>query len=80
MLTQENTLFLRTNKALDAIRPYLQADGGDVEIVEISPEGTLYIKLLGSCQSCSMSNMTMKAGIEKTVLRAVPEIIAVEAI
>jgi Fe-S cluster biogenesis protein NfuA len=80
MLTHENNLFIRIDKALDTIRPYLQADGGDVEIVDITPEGTLHIRLLGSCQTCAMSTMTMRTGIEKAVLRAVPEVVAVAAI
>ncbi len=73
-------LFQRVDKALDGIRPYLQADGGDVELLEVTADMVVRLKLLGSCENCSMSLMTMKAGIEKTVQKAIPEIIRVEAV
>jgi Fe-S cluster biogenesis protein NfuA len=63
----------KVEDALDTIRPYLEADGGNVEIVEISSD-TLKIELKGACKTCNMSHMTMKAGIEETIRRAVPEI------
>lgn len=66
--------------ALDKIRPYLEADGGDVKIVEISDENVVTIELLGACGSCPMSTMTMKAGVEEAVKKEVPEIKSVEAI
>jgi len=66
--------------ALDTIRPYLLTDGGDVSIVEITPENVVKLKLLGSCGSCPMSIMTLKAGIEEAIKKAVPEITGVEAI
>lgn len=66
--------------ALDTIRPYLLTDGGNVSIEEISPEGVVKLKLLGACGSCPMSVMTLKAGIEEAIKKAVPEITAVEAI
>ncbi|MEO1653220.1 MAG: NifU family protein [Bacteroidota bacterium] len=70
----------KVEAALDTIRPYLKADGGDVKIVDISKEGILKLELLGSCESCPMSAMTMKAGIEESVRKAVPEISVVEAV
>lgn len=70
----------KVEAALGQIRPYLHADGGDVEVLEITEEMVLKLKLVGSCGSCPMSIMTLKAGIEETVKRAVPEITAVEAI
>lgn len=73
-------LFQRVDKALDGIRPYLQADGGDVELLEVTADMVVRLKLLGSCENCSMSLMTMKAGIEKTVQKAIPEIVRVEAV
>lgn len=73
-------LFQRVDKALDGIRPYLQADGGDVELLEVTADFVVRLKLLGSCENCSMSLMTMKAGIEKTVQKAIPEIVRVEAV
>ena len=66
--------------ALDTIRPYLLADGGNVSIEEITPENVVKLKLLGSCGSCPMSIMTLKAGIEEAIKKAVPEITGVEAI
>ena len=70
----------RVEEALEQIRPYLQADGGNVSLVEITKENVVKLELLGACKSCSMSMMTMKAGIEETIKRAVPEIVSVEAI
>lgn len=66
--------------ALDTIRPYLVTDGGNVSIEEITPEGVVRLKLLGACGSCPMSVMTLKAGIEEAIKKAVPEITAVEAV
>ena len=60
--------------ALDSIRPYLEADGGNVSIEEITPDHIVRLKLLGSCGSCPMSIMTLKAGIEQAIKKAVPEI------
>lgn len=60
------------NSALDMIRPYLQADGGDVEFVEVSAEGDVILKFTGACSTCEMSEMTMTAGIEETLRKSVP--------
>lgn len=73
-------LIEEVEQALDTIRPYLVADGGDVAIEEITPENVVKLKLLGNCGSCKMSFMTMKAGIEQAIKKAVPQITAVEAI
>ena len=73
-------LFGRVESALDTIRPYLFKDGGDVRILEISDAGNLKIEFLGACETCPMSAMTLKAGIEQAVLKAVPEIKSVEAV
>lgn len=74
------SLLDRVEAALDTIRPYLETDGGNVLVEEITPENVVRIKLLGSCGSCPMSIMTLKAGIEQAILKAVPEITAIEAI
>ncbi len=79
MSDQEN-LLARVEEALDSIRPYLIADAGNVSVLEITEDKVLRLKLLGSCESCPMSIMTLKAGIEQAVKKAVPEITAVEAI
>jgi Fe-S cluster biogenesis protein NfuA len=73
-------LAARVEAALDSIREYLRADGGDVRLHAITPEGAVELELLGACVTCSMSPMTMKAGIEQAVLRAVPEVTAVRTV
>ncbi len=73
-------LFNKVELALQTIRPYLEADGGDVSLVEIVDGNTAMVELKGACSTCSMSKMTMKAGIEETIKRAVPEITIVKAI
>tara|TARA_A100001037_G_scaffold230299_1_gene208484 strand:- start:1028 stop:1282 length:255 start_codon:yes stop_codon:yes gene_type:complete len=60
--------------ALDEIRPYLEADGGDINLVEVSDQMVVKVKLLGACSSCNVSMMTMKSGVEQAVKRAVPEV------
>lgn len=70
----------RVEEALDQIRPYLEADGGNVVLKEITKDLVVRLELVGACKSCSMSMMTLKAGIEETVKRAVPEVRGVEAI
>ena len=66
--------------ALNSIRPYLQADGGNVELLEITADNVVRVELHGACKTCSMSAMTMQAGIEETIKLAVPEIVRVEAV
>lgn len=70
----------KVETALDAIRPYLEADGGNVKILEITPANVVRLELLGACGSCPMSTMTLKAGVEEAIKRAIPEVTAVEAI
>jgi Fe-S cluster biogenesis protein NfuA len=73
-------LLQKVESALDSIRPYLEADGGNVSVEEITSENIVKLKLLGACGSCPMSIMTLKAGIEQAIKKAVPEIEGVEAI
>ena len=75
----KDDLMERVQKALDNIRPYLETDGGDVRITEIS-NNVVKLELLGACGNCPMSSMTLKAGVEESIKRSVPEIVAVEAI
>jgi Fe-S cluster biogenesis protein NfuA len=77
---ENHPLYTRVQSALDSIRPYLVADGGNVEIIEISSDNVLKLALVGNCQSCNMSAMTFRAGIEEAIKRDVPEIVAVEEI
>jgi Fe-S cluster biogenesis protein NfuA len=64
----------KVEATLERIRPSLQADGGDVELVEVSPDGVVKVKLTGACQGCAMSQMTLKMGIEKALKQDVPEV------
>lgn len=66
--------------ALERVRPSLQADGGDVELVEVSEEGVVKVKLQGACATCPMSTMTLKMGIEKILKQSIPEIKQVESV
>lgn len=64
----------RVAEVLNQVRPALQADGGDVELVDVSEEGVVSVKLTGACGSCPMSTMTLKMGIEKTLMENIPEV------
>jgi len=64
----------KVQKAIEIIRPNLQADGGDVELIDVSPDGIVKVKLTGACHGCPMAQMTLKAGIEKVIKAQVPEI------
>ena len=79
-----NTALLsRVENALDSVRPYMEADGGNISVVEITDDMVLKIQLEGACGTCKMSMMTMKAGVEQAIIRSVPEIksvVAVEAV
>ncbi|MFZ2396003.1 MAG: NifU family protein [Smithella sp.] len=70
----------KVQKALDLIRPNLQADGGDVELIDVSSDGIVKVKLTGACHGCPMAQMTLKAGIEKVIKTQVPEIKEVVAV
>jgi Fe-S cluster biogenesis protein NfuA len=76
----DSTFLDRIEYALNQIRPYLEADGGNVKILELTDEMVLKLEFLGACGSCNMSTMTLKAGVEQAVKREVPEIRAVEAV
>ncbi|MBP7216980.1 MAG: NifU family protein [Candidatus Omnitrophica bacterium] len=64
----------KVEKALDKIRPMLQADGGNVELVDVSADGIVKLKLTGSCGCCPMSQMTLKNGVERILKQEVPEV------
>ena len=66
--------------AMEQLRPFLLADNGDMELVEIQDDATVVVRLLGSCKDCSMSMMTLKAGLEESVKRIAPEVKAVVAV
>ena len=81
-MSSENkeALIQRIEDALESVRPYLLADGGDVRLHDLTDEMVVRLELLGSCQSCPMSAMTFKAGLEESIRRAVPEVVKVEAV
>lgn len=71
---------LKIEEALNSVRPFLKMDGGDVEFVGMDEEKVVTLKLLGSCSGCSMSHMTMKAGIEEAIKKVLPDIKSVVAL
>ncbi len=81
MSLQEKTdLIQKVDSALDVIRPHLAVDGGNVEVVDITEDMKVQIKWLGNCESCSMSAMTLRAGLEETLKTKVPEVLGVVAL
>ena len=70
----------KVEKALNKIRPLLQADGGDVELVEVTKDNVVKVKLTGTCGGCPMAQMTLKAGIERVLKEELPDIKSVEAV
>ncbi|MEO8734814.1 MAG: NifU family protein [Flavobacteriales bacterium] len=77
---QREQLTQRVNAALTELRPFLEADGGDITLDGISEAGVVTVRLHGACSNCSMSAMTMKAGVEEAIKRAAPEVVKVEAV
>lgn len=67
-------------EALETVRPFLKLDGGDVELVQIDSDNVVTLRLLGACSGCSMSHMTMKAGIEEAIKKVLPEVKSVVAL
>ena len=70
----DKTILDKIEGALDEIRPYLETDGGDINLVEVTDKMVVKVKLLGACSDCNVSMMTMKSGVEQAVKRAVPEV------
>lgn len=70
----------RVEKVLDEIRPALQMDGGDVELVDVEESGVVKVKLMGNCGSCPSSTMTLKMGIERAIMENIPEVVSVEQV
>lgn len=77
---EQNHLYEAVEQALGSIRPYLEADGGNVKVLEITEDRIVRLELLGACGSCPMSAMTFRAGIEEAIRREVPQVQGVEAI
>jgi Fe-S cluster biogenesis protein NfuA len=80
MTASNQELETKVKNVIDQIRPYLQADGGDVEFVEMTDDKVVNIRLLGMCGNCPHSQMTLKNGIEAAVKRVLPEITSVESV
>ena len=78
--SEKDGLLTRIDSALDDVRPHLAVDGGNVELVDVKDDMMVQIKWLGACVNCSMSAMTMRAGIEHAIKSKVPEVIGVEAV
>lgn len=70
----------QVQEALERIRPALQRDGGDIELVEVEEDGIVKVRLTGACHGCPMSQMTLKQGVERIVKQLVPEVKSVEAV
>ena len=79
-LAVKTSLMSRVEAALDTMRAFLRADGGDVELVDVDEDMNVKIRLLGQCRTCNLVGMTMKAGIEEAVRRAIPEVRSVTAV
>lgn len=71
---------LQIEEILDAVRPYIQQDGGDVEFVELTEDGIVKIRLLGACVGCGMADVTVSQGIEVALVEEVPGVIGVEVV
>ena len=80
MSTEQNTLKDRVKSVIGTIRPRLQADGGDVEFVDVNDDGVVSVRLVGACRGCPGETMTLKMGIERLLKQQVPEVQSVEAV
>jgi len=79
-MSDKNSIRERVLQALEKVRPYLQSDGGDISLVEITEDNTVKVKLQGACHGCPYSMQTLKAGVEQVLIKEVPEIRKVESV
>ncbi len=79
-IKEANSLLGRVEEAIKSIRPYLEADGGDVKVLDIDQNMIVQLEMLGACSACPMSAMTLKAGVEEAIKRVVPEIKGINAV
>ena len=77
--TTNQEIIQKIEESIEQLRPFLKADGGDIQLLRVE-NNVAKVKLLGACQSCNMSAMTLKAGVEEAVKKAVPQITSVEAV
>jgi Fe-S cluster biogenesis protein NfuA len=73
-MTEAKSIKDRVLAALERVRPYLQSDGGDIDLVDVTDDMTVKVKLTGACQGCPYSIQTLKAGVEQAIMKEVPEI------
>lgn len=78
--TIDKNILEKINKGIDTVRPYLVADGGDVELIDVTSENIVKVKLLGACDGCPFSMMTLKAGIEQAIKKEWPELNSLESV
>lgn len=79
-MTDQSLLIKKVENVIDQIRPYLEADGGNIRFHSLTEDNVVMVELLGACGSCPMSQMTLKAGVEQAMKKAIPEIKSVESI
>ena len=70
----------QVEQALEKIRPFLQRDGGDIKLIDVTDDGVVKVQLVGACQGCPMSQMTLKQGVEKALMKEVPAVKEVQSI
>ncbi len=73
-MTETKSIKERVRTALDRVRPYLQSDGGDIDLIDVTDDMTVKVKLTGACHGCPYSMQTLKAGVEQAIMKEVPEI------
>ena len=79
-MAEKSNINERVLKALERVRPYLQSDGGDISLVEITDDNIVRVKLQGACHGCPFSIQTLKAGVEQALIQEVPEITRVDSV
>ncbi|MFN8240088.1 MAG: NifU family protein [Bacteroidales bacterium] len=79
-MSESNSLRERVLNVLERVRPYLQSDGGDISLVDITSDNRVRVKLQGACHGCPFSLQTLKAGVEQALIKEVPEIRSVESV
>lgn len=77
VIKDKNVLINTVEQAIEQLRPFLIADGGNIELIDITDDNIVQVKFIGACQSCSMSAMTLKGGVEETIKKAAPQIVSV---
>lgn len=78
--SEKERLLVKVKDTLEKVRPYLQADGGDIELVSLNDNYTVEVRLTGACNGCPFSMQTLKAGVEQALIKEVPEIVEVLAV